>query len=191
MKKLFKLNTLNTDCYDTRANGVLRFRDTYTRKTRKQWITGKPEEYVVQNRYPIMDLNILKDPVELFEETDPGYLSADFIQWFNKHANKERTPESIEDEDKFLKEFNLVLIFSALYYRVCDKESDWVEEVFRYYGKYYLYDFIKHAGVTKAAENEVWASKVIAKRIDIFSNKYSLDHNKKIVTLLDTLQSIL
>lgn len=42
-----------------------------------------------------------------------------------------------------------------------------------------------------AFENHVYATKQLVERIDIFSNKYSLDNNHKIVDLLDTLQSIL
>lgn len=88
-------------------------------------------------------------------EEEPRYLSKEFIEWFRNNDTGERTPESIEEEGKFLKEFNLVLIYSAFYYSEYNKESDWIKEVFRYYGKYYLYDFIQHARVASTVENEL------------------------------------
>ena len=137
-----------------------------------------------------MDLDILNDPVECIEDTIPGYLSKEFVEWFKRQDKTERTPESIQEEAKYIEDFNKLLFFSSIYYKEWEKESDWIQEVFSFFGKYCIYDFIKHIDITNASDNQIYAAKVLSKDINIFDSSKP-DRNKEVVNILDILQRII
>ena len=137
-----------------------------------------------------MDLCLFNDLVECIQEDEPGFLSEEFVKWFNEHDTGERTPESIQEEGKYLEDFNKLLFFSSIYYKEWEKESEWIQEVFSFFGKYCIYDFIKHIDITNASDNQIYAAKILSKDINIFDSSKP-DRNKEVVNVLDILQRIL